>query len=128
MRQRLGIAQALIGKPAVVVLDEPVSAMDSIGRAEVLELMRDLRGETTVFYSTHILEDVQRLSDFVAILARGKLVTTASTQDLLRSFSKGILKVTIRGASPLITHALVHLPGSVLSIAATVQATSMPVQ
>ena len=56
MRQRLGIAQALVGKPAVILLDEPVSALDPIGRKAVLELMEGLKGETTVFYSTHILE------------------------------------------------------------------------
>jgi ABC-2 type transport system ATP-binding protein len=111
MRQRLGIAQALIAKPTVVILDEPVSAMDSVGRAEVLELMRDLRGETTIFYSTHILEDVQRLSDYVAILNQGKLVKTAPTKELLRSFSQGSLRVTLRGANETITEALKQLPG-----------------
>jgi ABC-2 type transport system ATP-binding protein len=111
MRQRLGIAQALIAKPTVVILDEPVSAMDSVGRAEVLELMRDLRGETTIFYSTHILEDVQRLSDYVAILNQGKLVKTAPTKELLSSFSKGSLRVTLRGANETITEALKQLPG-----------------
>ena len=71
MRQRLGIAQALVGRPAVILLDEPVSALDPIGRKDVLDLMRDLKGETTVFYSTHILDDVQRVSDHVAILDPG---------------------------------------------------------
>ena len=73
MRQRLGIAQALIGSPAVLLLDEPVSALDPIGRREVLDLMRELRGEVTVFYSTHILDDVERVSDHVAILDGGRL-------------------------------------------------------
>ena len=72
MRQRLGIAQALVTRPRVV-LDEPVSALDPIGRREVLDLMADLKGEATVFYSTHILDDVQRVSDHVAILDRGRL-------------------------------------------------------
>jgi ABC-2 type transport system ATP-binding protein len=111
MRQRLGIAQALVGKPVVVILDEPVSAMDPVGRAEVLELMRDLRGETTVFYSTHILEDVERTSDYVAILNQGKLVKTAPTKELLGSFSQGALKVIFRGANNIITNALKQIPG-----------------
>jgi ABC-2 type transport system ATP-binding protein len=117
MRQRLGIAQALVGNPAIVVLDEPVSAMDPVGRAEVLDLMRSLRGETTVFYSTHILEDVERLSDYVAILNQGQLVKTASTQDLLASFTKGSLRVTIAGTSKLLASELLQLP-HILNISA----------
>jgi ABC-2 type transport system ATP-binding protein len=113
MRQRLGIAQALVGKPSVLILDEPVSAMDSVGRAEILDLMRDLKGETTVFYSTHILEDVERLSDYVAILNQGKLVKTAPTKELLSSFTQGCLRVTLRGANNEITTALTQLPGVV---------------
>ena len=87
MRQRLGIAQALVGRPAVILLDEPVSALDPIGRKDVLDLMRELKGETTVFYSTHILDDVQRVSDHVAILDHGRLVKAAPTHVLLGSFT-----------------------------------------
>jgi ABC-2 type transport system ATP-binding protein len=110
MRQRLGIAQALIGQPKVLILDEPVSAMDAIGRAEVLELMRSLRGETTVFYSTHILEDVQRLSDFVAILNQGQLIVTAPTDQLLNSFNRGSLRVTFAKTDPQVAAALRRIP------------------
>jgi ABC-2 type transport system ATP-binding protein len=98
MRQRLGIAQALVGRPAVILLDEPVSALDPIGRKDVLDLMRELKGETTVFYSTHILDDVQRVSDHVAILDHGRLVKAAPTQVLLGSFTKDTLKVVLGGA------------------------------
>jgi len=99
MRQRLGIAQALVGRPAVILLDEPVSALDPIGRKDVLDLMRDLKGETTVFYSTHILDDVQRVSDHVAILDHGRLVKAAPTQVLLGSFTRNMLRVVIGGAT-----------------------------
>ena len=99
MRQRLGIAQALVGRPAVILLDEPVSALDPIGRKDVLELMQALKGETTVFYSTHILDDVQRVSDYVAILDHGRLVTAAPTRELLGSFTKNILRVVLGGAT-----------------------------
>src|SRR3954469_22268647 len=99
MRQRLGIAQALVGRPAVLLLDEPVSSLDPIGRHEVLELMEDLRGETTIFYSTHILDDVQRVSDQVAILDQGKLVRAEPTEQLLNSFTKDQLRVVISGAT-----------------------------
>jgi ABC-2 type transport system ATP-binding protein len=99
MRQRLGIAQALVGRPAVILLDEPVSALDPIGRKDVLDLMRELKGETTVFYSTHILDDVQRVSDHVAILDHGRLVKAAPTHVLLGSFTANTLRVVLGGAT-----------------------------
>jgi ABC-2 type transport system ATP-binding protein len=111
MRQRLGIAQALVGRPAVVLLDEPVSALDPIGRKDVLELMTDLKGETTVFYSTHILDDVQRVSDHVAILDHGRLVKAAPTSVLLGSFTKNMLRVVLGGASASTGPALAGLHG-----------------
>jgi ABC-2 type transport system ATP-binding protein len=111
MRQRLGIAQALVGRPAVVLLDEPVSALDPIGRKDVLDLMRELKGETTVFYSTHILDDVQRVSDHVAILDQGRLVKAAPTQVLLGSFTKDTLRVILGGASEATLVGLGAIPG-----------------
>ena len=84
MRQRLGIAQALIGRPQVLLLDEPASALDPIGRRDVLDLMEGLRGQATIFYSTHILDDVQRVSDHVAILDQGRLVRAAPTAGAAR--------------------------------------------
>jgi ABC-2 type transport system ATP-binding protein len=113
MRQRLGIAQALAGRPSVVLLDEPASSLDPIGRKDVLELMRELKGETTVFYSTHILDDVQRVSDHVAILDRGRLVKAAPTNVLLGSFTKNMLRVVLGGAGPATEGGLRELPGVV---------------
>jgi ABC-2 type transport system ATP-binding protein len=98
MRQRLGIAQAMVTKPSVLLLDEPVSALDPIGRREVLDLMAGLKGETTVFYSTHILDDVQRVADRVAILDAGRLVRAAPTHELLESFTNDRLRVVLGGA------------------------------
>jgi ABC-2 type transport system ATP-binding protein len=112
MRQRLGIGQALVGRPRVLLLDEPVSALDPIGRREVLDLMRDLRDdETTVFYSTHILDDVQRVSDHVAILDQGRLVRAAPTTELLETFTRDRLHVGIVGATDDTAVALASLPG-----------------
>jgi ABC-2 type transport system ATP-binding protein len=118
MRQRLGIAQALVGRPAVLLLDEPVSALDPIGRREVLDLMRELRGEVTVFYSTHILDDVERVSDHVAILDRGRLVRAAPTADLLESFHQDQLRVALGGADDATAVTLATIPG-VVSVAPT---------
>jgi len=67
-RQRLGIAQAQVNYPDLLILDEPAASLDPIGRKDVLEVMERLRKHTTIFYSTHILDDVQRVSDTVVIL------------------------------------------------------------
>ena len=115
MRQRLGIAQALVARPAVLLLDEPVSALDPIGRREILELMGRIRGEVTVFYSTHILDDVERVSDHVAILDRGRLVRAQPTADLLASFTGDRMRVVLGFAGDDTATALAAIAG-VLSV------------
>ena len=110
-RQRLGIAQALVTRPAVLLLDEPVSSLDPIGRREVLELMGRIKGEITVFYSTHILDDVQRVSDYVAILDRGRLVRAQPTAELLSSFTRDRLRVALGFATDETALALAAYPG-----------------
>jgi ABC-2 type transport system ATP-binding protein len=96
MKQRLGIAQALINAPRLLILDEPTSALDPIGRKEVLEMLASLRGRSTVFFSTHILADVDRVCDTVAILDRGRLVVRAPMADLKTRYGghKLVLEVT----------------------------------
>ena len=87
MRQRLGLAQAMLNNPEVLLLDEPVSALDPAGRKEVLELIEQMQGKYTVFMSTHILADVERICDSVGIINRGKLVTLAERQSLLKRYA-----------------------------------------
>jgi ABC-2 type transport system ATP-binding protein len=87
MRQRLGLAQALVNQPAVLFLDEPASALDPAGRKEVLDLIERLRGRCTVFMSTHILADVERVCDGVGIIARGRLITQGPRADLLARYA-----------------------------------------
>ncbi len=111
MRQRLGIAQALTGDPAVILLDEPAAALDPLGRHDVLALLRELRGDKTVFYSTHILDDVQRVSDHVAILDGGRLVVTAPTAELVRRSTSGTIRVALLGAGEQTAADLAALPG-----------------
>src|SRR5512141_1011560 len=82
-RQRLGIAQAQINYPDLLILDEPAASLDPQGRRDVLEVMERLRKHTTIFYSTHILSDVQRVSDTVAILNKGQLIAEAPIDQLL---------------------------------------------
>ncbi len=87
MKQRLGIAQALVNHPPVLLLDEPVSSLDPIGRREVLLLIGQLRGQCTVFMSTHILADVERVCDTVGIIHRGRLVAEAPQEELLEQYA-----------------------------------------
>jgi ABC-2 type transport system ATP-binding protein len=86
-RQRLGIAQAQINRPDLLILDEPAASLDPMGRRDVLEVMNRLRSHTTIFYSTHILDDVQRVSDTVAIMHQGRLAAQAPIGDLLAGVS-----------------------------------------
>lgn len=82
MKQRLGVAQALINAPRLLMLDEPTSALDPMGRKDVLDMLESLRGRTTVFFSTHILGDVERICDTVAILDHGRMVVQAPIDEL----------------------------------------------
>ncbi len=97
--QRLGIAQAQVNHPDLLILDEPASSLDPMGRRDVLAIIERLRQHTTIFYSTHILSDVQRVSDTVVILNHGKLVTEAPIQDLLRGSEGSVYTLTMRGES-----------------------------
>ena len=86
MLQRIGIAQALVNDPEVVFLDEPMSGLDPIGRREVRDLLLSLRAQgKTVFFSSHILSDVEALCDRAAILSRGKLHRCGTVQELTGS-------------------------------------------
>jgi ABC-2 type transport system ATP-binding protein len=97
-RQRLGIAQAQINYPDLLILDEPAASLDPQGRRDVLEVMGRLRKHSTIFYSTHILDDVQRVSDTVAILNRGELVAQAPIEELLNGSGRTVYRLQVRGA------------------------------
>jgi ABC-2 type transport system ATP-binding protein len=96
-RQRLGIAQAQVNYPDLLILDEPAASLDPMGRRDVLEVMERLKQHTTVFYSTHILSDVQRVSDTVAILNHGSLVAEAPIEQLLRGNGSVSYSVELKG-------------------------------
>ena len=97
-RQRLGIAQAQINFPDLLILDEPAAALDPMGRHDVLEVMERLRKHTTIFYSTHILADVQKVSDTVAILKHGQLVAQAPIETLLAGNEGVVYTVGMKGS------------------------------
>ncbi len=84
MLQRIGLAQALINDPRVVVLDEPMSGLDPVGRKEVRDLILDLKSRgKTVFFSTHIVPDVEMICDRVGIIVAGKLIRVGQLEELL---------------------------------------------
>ena len=87
MRQRLGVAAALIHHPEVLFLDEPASALDPAGRKEVLDLIGNLRGQCTVLMSTHILADVERVCDVVGIIAKGRMLVQSPRENLLERYA-----------------------------------------
>lgn len=94
MLQRAALAQAMIGNPKLLILDEPMTGLDPIGRRDMRELLLELRGEgTTIFYSTHILPDVEMTCDRVAIVHQGRTLRTGSLRDILGG---GTRAVTVR--------------------------------
>jgi len=101
-RQRLGIAQAEINYPELLILDEPAAALDPQGRRDVLSVMSRIRQHSTILYCTHILDDAQRISDAVAIVNKGELIAQAPIEELLSSGTgETIYTLAIRGDGPL---------------------------
>jgi ABC-2 type transport system ATP-binding protein len=82
MKQRLGMAQALLNEPKLLICDEPTSALDPMGRKEILENLKQASRKTTVFFSTHILSDVERICDRVAVLSGGHIALSGTLAEL----------------------------------------------
>lgn len=82
MKQRLGLAQALLNEPELLICDEPTSALDPLGRKAFLEIFQSLKGQTTILFSTHLLTDVEAICDDVAILHQGKIALAGSLSEL----------------------------------------------
>jgi ABC-2 type transport system ATP-binding protein len=107
MTQRIGIAQALVNRPRVVFMDEPMSGLDPIGRREMSLLIRELRDSgVTVFFCSHILSDVEQLCDRVAILNRGRLVESGPLSRII-DVSLRALEVVVEGMTPEIESRIV---------------------
>ena len=96
MKQRLGIAAVLLTEPELLILDEPVSALDPEGRRNVLELISSLRGQATVFFSSHILADVERVCDHVTIIDKGVKLMETGTKELLDEFAMEQYVVSVK--------------------------------
>jgi len=108
-RQRLGIAQAEINYPDLLILDEPAASLDPQGRRDVLEVMTRIRKYASIFYCTHILDDVQRVSDEVAIVNKGEMIAQASIDELLAGTGETVYSVTLRRDAASIASATAHV-------------------
>ncbi|MDO5712857.1 MAG: ABC transporter ATP-binding protein [Tissierellia bacterium] len=86
MKQRLGIAQALFHRPKLLLCDEPTSALDPVGRKEILEILKNITSQTTVLFSTHILSDVEKICDHVAILKNGTIILNGNMKDIKKKY------------------------------------------
>ena len=93
MKQRLGIAQALLNEPEFLICDEPTSALDPSGRNEFLDLLASLRGRVTVLFSTHILSDVERICDRVGILHHGQLQVIGTLEELKERYAQAQIEI-----------------------------------
>ena len=106
MLQRLGVAATVVGDPELLMLDEPSSALDPMGRREVLDLVSRLRGRATVLFSSHILSDVQEVSDTVGILNGGRLLYQGSIRDLLVGQATPVYTLRVRTDLDVVGEAL----------------------
>ncbi|MED3034683.1 ABC transporter ATP-binding protein [Bacillus thuringiensis] len=98
MKQRLGIAQALLHKPSLIVMDEPVSALDPIGRREVLNLIEEIKKDTTILLSTHILSDAEEICERFVIIKDGTKIEDTTITELVHrnSENKLIIEITAK--------------------------------
>lgn len=96
MKQRLGIAQALINKPKLLICDEPTSALDPMGRKEILDILREVKKNTTILFSTHILSDVERICDRIAIIHKGSLAMIGTLDEIRRKGRRNKLNILFK--------------------------------
>lgn len=99
MKQRLGIAQALIHQPKILICDEPTSALDPNGRKEILDILQKIKEQTTIIFSTHILNDAEKICDEIALLHEGQFILNGRVEDIMLAYEKPILHVHLQNSS-----------------------------
>ncbi|MFI5355325.1 MAG: ABC transporter ATP-binding protein, partial [Desulfobaccales bacterium] len=110
-RQRLGLAQALLHQPPVLILDEPTIGLDPSQIVEIRSLIKNLEGGHTVILSSHILPEVSQLCHRVIIINRGQIVASDTPENLSRQMGRGAISLTVKGPEAQVTAALQGLPG-----------------
>ena len=101
MKQRLGIAQALLNRPKLLICDEPTSALDPVGRKEILDILLAARQQTTILFSTHILSDVERICTDVAFLNNGVVEIHGKVSEIKSKFRSDEYLLEVEGEQAL---------------------------
>jgi ABC-2 type transport system ATP-binding protein len=119
MLQRLGLAQAMLHRPQLIVLDEPTDGVDPVGRREIRDVLRQLAAAGhTIFLNSHLLQEIELICDQVAILSKGRLLRTGSVQELTKAIKDAPLQLQLFGERSIIEQILTAWPGSTLREAA----------
>lgn len=94
MKQRIGIASSIISKPKILLLDEPISALDPVGRQEIFDLINKLKGKMTIMFSTHILDDIERVCDRIILINKGKKIIDGEISDIKSKYLQDVLLIS----------------------------------
>lgn len=103
MKQRLGIAQALLNDPRLLICDEPTSALDPVGRKEILDILFKVKKHTTVIFSTHILSDVETICDYIGILNNGQIALSGKLSDIKHQYQDNTVVLEVSSKDDLDT-------------------------
>ncbi|MBA9025331.1 ABC transporter ATP-binding protein [Peribacillus huizhouensis] len=106
MKQRLGLAQALMNRPKLLILDEPVSALDPVGRHEMLTMIMKLKEDMMIFMSSHILEDVEKIADHIIMIDKGEIVLSSCMQELKSTYTSPVIRFSLSEAKQELTKVL----------------------
>lgn len=101
LRQKVGIASVIVDQPDVLILDEPVSALDPIGRKEMFDIISLLKGKVTIIFSSHILADIERVCDYIILINKGKIILNSSIKEL--ALDKKTLLVAFKNRDDLLS-------------------------
>ncbi len=105
MKQRLGLAQAIVHQPKLLLLDEPISALDPTGRREIMNLLKLLQQETTILYSTHILNDAEEITDQLLFMKDGRLIEQGSLKDVKKRHADPHIRIRFENRSEALAFA-----------------------
>jgi len=108
-RQRVGLAQAIVGFPEIIILDEPMVGLDPKQIIEIRELIRELGKKHTVFLSSHILSEVSAVCDYIMIISDGRLVASDTPDNLSKMLKGNVLQLSVKGAKESVTKAFSKL-------------------